>query len=151
MEVMTDLLTKHFTKVQNICSKEQFPLALYIVLCQALRNELNISLNQNGGEFSRILGPGAAKEVATMITSRFNMDGLDPSGRKVGLLDRHHLWAFLVDPFNHELRSTFLLQANVAVLMREMIEAYVPLDADGSSTKRDKVKSEFMVSVSFNL
>jgi hypothetical protein len=51
------------------------------------------------------------------------MDGLDPLGRKVGLLDCHHLWAFLVDPFNHELRSTFCFQAEMAVLVKEMVEA----------------------------
>jgi hypothetical protein len=73
------------------------------------------------------------------------MDGLDPDGRKVGLLDRHHFYCFLVDPFNHQLRSQFMLVPDTAVLIKEMIEHYVPLDEDGSSTRRQRVKEEFMV------
>ena len=73
------------------------------------------------------------------------MDGMDPTGRKVGLLDRHHLWAFLVDPLYHLLRSTFLLVPQMAVLVQEMIEAYIPVDGDGSNTTRERVTEEFMV------
>ena len=78
METLCDLLTVHFFKVQNICSRTDFPLSLFVVLVQGLRNDLNRSLNHNSGEFSRVLGRGAGQEVAAMITSRFNMDGLDP-------------------------------------------------------------------------
>jgi hypothetical protein len=145
MEVLTDNLTHIFKDVQKLCSREDFPLSAYVVLIQALRNELNAGLSKNEGEFSRVLGAGAAKEVADMIRERFNMDGLDPSGRKVGLIDRHHYWNFLVDPFNHELRSVFLVQPPKAILIKEMIEHYVPLDDDGQSTRRERVKLEFMV------
>ena len=82
-----------------------------------------------------------------MIHDCFNMDGLDPSERKVGLLDCHHFYCFLVDPFNHQLRSEFHIQPEMAILVNEMINAYVPTDSDGSSTKQERVKSEFMVSV----
>ena len=146
-EVVTKYLTVHFKVVQSLCSREDFPLSVYIVLVQALRNELNRGLNFNNCEFNRVLGDGAAKEVADMIRERFNMDGLDISGRKVGLLDRHHLWCYLVDPFNHQWRSTFYVDAPTAVLVNEMINAYVPVDDDGSSETRKRVKEEFMVKV----
>eukprot|EP00956_Cyclotella_meneghiniana_P038508 scaffold155275_cov66-Cyclotella_meneghiniana.AAC.2 len=108
-------LTSHLTKVQK-----------------ALRNDLNKGLNHNNGEFSRKLGQG------------FNMDGIDPSGQKVGLLDRHHLWSYLCDPFNHQMRGKFLLQVGMAELMNEMIDTYIPLDGDGSNHTRIAVKDEFM-------
>lgn len=142
---MTETLTLQFKLVQSLCSREDFPLSLYPVLVQALRNELNMGLIRNNCEFNRKLGNGAMQEVANMIRERFNMDGLDPDGRKVGLLDRHHFYCFLVDPFNHQLRSQFMLVPDTAVLIKEMIEHYVPLDEDGSSTRRQRVKEEFMV------
>ena len=72
-----------------------------------------------------------------MIRERFNMDGSDPDGRKVGLLDRHHLMCFLVDPFSWEWRHTFLLQTNLKQIVREMVQKFVPLDKDGSSLEHD--------------
>jgi hypothetical protein len=51
---------------------------------------------------------------------------------------------------NHESRSTFLVQPAMATLMKEMIEHYVSLDDDGLSTRRDRVKLEFMVSLSLS-
>ena len=103
-------------------------------------------LAKNNNEFGRVLGSKASKQVMDMIIiCCFNMDGMDPTGRKVGLLDRHHLWAFLVDPLYHLLRSTFLLVPQMAVLVQEMIEAYIPVDEDGSNATRERVTEEFMV------
>ena len=71
-----------------------------------------------------------------MIAEQFNMDGLDPKGRKVGLLDRVHLMCFIVDPFNHEWRAKFELGTNMAILVREMIDFFVPADNDGTNVTR---------------
>ena len=133
METLMSGLTSHLTKVQKVCSRSDFPLSVYVLIVQALRNDLNKGLNHNNGEFSRKLGQG------------FNMDGIDPSGQKVGLLDRHHLWSYLCDPFNHQMRGKFLLQVGMAELMNEMIDTYIPLDGDGSNHTRIAVKDEFMV------
>ena len=138
-------LSSHLTKVQKVCSRSDFPLSVFVLVVQALRNDLNKGLNWNNGEFNRKLGAGAAEEVAAMITGRFNMDGNDPIGSKVGLLDRHHLWGYLCDPFNHQMRDKFKLQVEMAELVKEMIEAYVPLDDDDSNETRRMVKEEFMV------
>ena len=73
------------------------------------------------------------------------MDCNDPSGRKVGLLDRYHLMCFLVDPFSHEWCLAFLVQTDMAVLLNETIEMYIPLDDNGSNTARVRVKKEFQV------
>ena len=78
------------------------------------------------------------------------MDGNDPDGRKVGLLDRHHLMCFLVDPFSWEWRHKFLLQANVKQIVREMVQKFVPLDKDGSSSARNRVTAEFKVRISID-
>ena len=138
-------LSSHLTKVQKVCSRSDFPLSAFILLIQGLRNDLNKGLNQNNMEFDRKLGNGGAKEIAAMITQRFNMDGMDPNGQKVGLIDRHHLWSYLCDPFNHEMCATFHLQAGMADLISEMIMAYVPLDEDGTASTQRKVKEDFMV------
>ena len=75
------------------------------------------------------------------------MDGRDTEGRKVGLLDRHHLMCFLVDPFSYEWRSTFLLDTNRGELVTEMIQKFVPLDEDGTGKARARVMQDFMVSL----
>ena len=92
-----------------------------------------------------MLGDGARAEIADVIEERFNMDGRAPSGRKVGLLDRHHLMAYLVDPFAHEWRNKFKLQTGKASLVDEMMELFVPLDEDGISRMRTRVRQEFEV------
>lgn len=139
-------MTSHFNQVQNLCSRESFPLSLYIVLVQALHNDLIRGLTGNDGEFERVLGAGARAQVEDMIKCRFNMDGNTPVGtRKVGLLDPHHFWAYLVDPFNHALRSKMLLRRDMSVIIDEMINAYIPMDEDGMSTARARVRNEFMV------
>ena len=67
-------------------------------------------------------------------------------GKRWGLLDRHHLMTFLVDPFAHDWRGKFELQTSKAELVWEMIALYVPLDADGSLTSQNKMVKEFEVS-----
>ena len=89
--------------------------------------------------------------MISMIRERFNIDGEDPTGRKVGLLDCHHLMAFLCDLFCHAWRSTFKLQTPLAKLMKEMINRYIPLDDDGTETSRQRVLAEFKVSFFCNI
>ena len=75
------------------------------------------------------------------------MDGIDPSGtQKVGLIDKHQIWAFMCDPFNHVWRARFGIQGNFSVHVREMINHFIPLDADGSDGTRLEVKTDFEVS-----
>ena len=143
MDMLSSNLTCHFKQVHQLCSREDFPLSAYPILVQGLRNDINRGLTS---EFDAVLGEGARAEIVGMVSERFNMDGLDPSGRKVGLLDRHHLMAFLCDPFGHEWRSIFKIQTNLAVLVREMIDLFVPLDDEGLSTSRKRILAKFMVS-----
>ena len=143
MDMLTERLTCHFKLVHNLCSREDFPLSAYPLLVQGLRNDINRGFTK---DIDDVLGEGSRKEVISMIRERFNMNGEDPTGRKVGLLDRHHLMAFLCDPFCHEWRSTFKLQTPLAKLMKEMINIYVPLDANGTETSQWRVLAEFKVS-----
>jgi hypothetical protein len=148
MDVLLNSLLIHFKRVHGLCSREDFPLSCYVLLIQALRNEINRGLD---ARFDEVLGENSRREVADMIRERFNMDGMDTTGRKVGLLDRHHLMCFLVDPYSFELRSTFKLGTNLAPLVNEMIARYIPLDEDGSTASRERVKREFMVSFDFSV
>ena len=147
MDVLLSSLLKHFKVVHGLCSREDFPLSCYVLLIQALRNDINRGLKENDGRFQALLGEGSIREIALMIRSRFNMDGRDTEGRKVGLLDRHHLMCFLVDPFSYEWRSTFLLDTNRGELVTEMIQKFVPLDEDGTGKARARVMQDFMVSL----
>ena len=88
-EMLTSNLTTHFKAAQKICSRADFPLSVYVLLVQALKNDLCCGLND---EFDEVLGFGSKREVMDMIEDRFNMDGIAPGGRKVGLLDRMHIW-----------------------------------------------------------
>ena len=144
MDMLTERLTCHFKLVHQLCAREDFPLSAYPLLVQGLRNDINRGFT---ADIDEVLGIGARAEVIAMVGSRFNMDGHDPSGRKVGLLDRHHLMALLCDPFCHEWRSTFKVQTPLAILMRDMIHLYVPLDEDGGATSRVRVFAEFKVSL----
>ena len=144
--VITHLIC-HFKLVHKLNSRSTFPLTCYPLLIQGLRNDLDRGMSVGNGQFDAVLGvEGAMAEVAGMIRERFNMDGRDPSGNKVGLLDRHHLMAYLVDSCNHEWRAKFLIQTNKAELMREMIEIHIPLDGDGLDDSRERVEKDFMVS-----
>ena len=145
MRVLNESLTVHFKKVHALCSREDFPLSAYPLLVQALRNEVNKGLNFDGGRFDEIFEAGARAEICNMVRERFNMDGKDPKGQKVGLLDRHHLMAWLVDPVAREWRPKFAFGADKAELVNEMIEMYVDLDEDGLSRTRALVKRQFMV------
>ena len=147
LRVMNDSVTVFFKVVHGLCSREDFPLSAYPLLVQALRNEVNKGLNFENGRFDDIFGPGSRKEIADMVRERFNMDGKDPPGRKVGLLSRYQLMAYLVDPRAREWRNKFMLEADVAELVNEMIEMFVDLDKDGSSKTRLLVKRQFMVSL----
>ena len=93
-------LSAHFLRVHKLCSRHDFPLSCYILLVQGMRNGINKTITEENCAFDHVLGSGLEKEIADMIRCCFNMDGSDPEGRKVGLLDKHHIWCFLCDPFN---------------------------------------------------
>ena len=54
---------------------------------------------------------------------------------------------FLCGPFCHSWRSTFKIQIPLPVLMREMIELFVPKDDDGTSISRIRIMNKFKVSI----
>jgi hypothetical protein len=82
---------------------------------QAMKNKVDVGLTKNNNELTCVLGLGAMREVMNTIGCCFNMDGVKPTGQnknknKVALLDCHHLWAYLMDPFtiHRDLRFSFL-------------------------------------------
>ena len=105
------------------------------------------SLTEEDGKYDRIMGEGAAQEVLDCIGMRFNMDGGPIPGRRVGLLDKHHLWCYFMDPFNHLWRSTFKIEGGLRVNAKEMIAHFVPLYAPRALLKRDALLEEFLVSM----
>ena len=125
MEVVLSV-TKCFRDAHKLCSGEKTPLSCYVLVVQALKNEVWARLDDE--EFDLVLGDGAAQQVKDMLRPRFNMDGSEPDGtQKVGLLDKFHLWCFIVDPFSCEWRATFFMEGAQGrrVIFKEMIEHFV--------------------------
>jgi len=147
MDLLISSLTVHFKRLHKVCCMSSVPLSAYILLCQAMRNEINKGLNAENGKFNRLLGKGAGQQVVNMIKPRFNMNGENPDGRKVGLVDPHQIWAFVADPCNHSWRSKFAIEGSFPVHVRNMIEHYVPLDGDGSDKNRQAGKKDFLASL----
>ena len=143
---MTNHITGPLKQIHGIVCRSDVPLSAYPELIQALRNELKRGLNTDEAEdFDKLLDDGSARETADMLRVCFNMDGRQPAGQKVGLLNRYHWMCFIIDPFSGSLRSNLHIE-DVANIVREMIELYVPLDDDGTATTRKVAKKDFLVS-----
>ena len=147
MDVLLNF-SEHFVFAHKICSGKATPLAAYPLVVQALRNGLNKAISEDDCMFDKVLGAGSAKEVADMLRGRFNMDGKPPPGQKVGLLDEHHIWCYLVHPHAGEFRARFAIGGNVRTIAKNMISFYIPKDEDGKETARDAMLEEFEVSES---
>ena len=81
MDVLTGSLLLPFKRTHKLCSRADIPLSAYVLLVQALRNEINRGLSADNGKFDTVLGAGSRREVASMIRKRFDMDGNNPDGR----------------------------------------------------------------------
>ncbi len=118
------------------------------MIVQGIKNAVDPVINGDNGKFDQILGPGSAKKIKDVIDCCFNMDGAKPPGRKVGLIDKYHIWCFLMDPFNYEWRIIFTIDGNMIQLYaKNMIAQFVP--ADGTRRKEsfcNDLLSEFEVS-----
>ena len=53
------------------------------------------------------------------------MDGKNPEGDKVGLLDAHSVWCFKVDPFTEQLKFNIAIKGGVAQACNHMIKKLV--------------------------
>jgi hypothetical protein len=142
---MLTKVTAIFKRVHLLCSRQDVPISAFILVVQAMRNELNVVIQNR--QFDEVLGDGAAKELADMIRVRFNMSGDPPPGRKVGLIHFQYIWAYLVDPFQHEWRFTYEVDGPLPAHINKMISHFIPLDDDGSDSNRVRVFNDFMVSV----
>ena len=140
-------LTKVFYEAHKLCSRQDAPLSCYVLIVQGIKNAVDHVINRDDGKFDRIFGPGSAKVISDVIGCRFNMDGVKPTGRKVGLIDEYHIWCFLMDPFNYEWRITFVIDGNmIRTYAKNMIAHFVP--ADGTrriESIRNDLLSEFEV------
>ena len=148
---MMDLViafTRNFKEAHLICARRDNPLSSWYLIVQALRNGLNDNIGADDGLFDRILGHGSSREVANIMRPRFNMNGADPAGSIVGLLDEFHLWALLIDPFGWEWRGTLALAGSIPTLVNNMIEHFVSLDDDGTDGMRRIVKHDYEVCIS---
>ena len=111
--VMGEITPEYYRKLQvavkwfgvlksanKLVSSESCPMSAYLPIIQATRNELNSALNNDGGvSFDELFGMGSRQQLVEFVRSRFNMNGVDPPGRKKGLIDRYQIWAHLIDPY----------------------------------------------------
>ena len=113
---------------------------------QAQFNGVKKALAQDNGEFDRVLGDGSSEEVMGVIAGRFNFDCKPPPGRKVGLLDLHHMWCFMMDPYNSDWRGTLHIDANICAVAKAMIAHFISADEKDADQIRDDLLEEFTVS-----
>ena len=62
------------------------------------------------------------------------MDGKNPEGAKVGLIDAHSVWCFMVDPFTEQLKFNIAIKGGVAQACNRMIKKLVIGDAEMFAT-----------------
>ena len=126
----------------KLVSSNDFPMSAYLPVVQAVWNEFNIIIANEGGRgFDEIFCEGANQQVASFVRCRFNMDGKRPAGRKVGLLDPYHIWAFLCDPFKFKLGKQLKIEPNKSAQAKEMIKFF--LDRDCTEDDLERVGAEF--------
>jgi hypothetical protein len=88
-----------------------------------------------GSSFNSVHGSNAAAEFLTdFISKRFNMDGKNPEGTKVGLLDACSVWCFMVDPFTEKLKFNIEIKGGVAQACNHMIKKLMIGDAEMFAT-----------------
>ena len=56
MDFFTNTLTVHFKRLHKLVNMEEVPLSAYLLLCQAMRNELNKAMNADPEKFDQLLG-----------------------------------------------------------------------------------------------
>ena len=80
-----------------------------------------------------------------MLACRFNLDGAETSGRKVGFMDQYQIWCYLVDPFSWVFRSQFKLAGNLRSFAINMIKHFVPETEEKYEETRKILLEEFEV------
>ncbi len=130
-----DVAIDWFEKINyatKLVSSEKFPMSAYFPLVRALRNEFDEILQDRGTDgvckFDSVFGAGCCTELADFIKSRFNMDGDGTSTRKVGLLDRYQIWAYLVDPYKDKLPKQLAIEPSVVEQVNSMLDFFVRSD-----------------------
>jgi hypothetical protein len=117
---------------------------------QGIKNDVDCIIKGEDGKFDWILGPGSADAISYVIDCCFNMDGAKPCGSKVRLIDKYHIWCFLMDPFNYEWQITYVIDGNmIRTFAKNMIAPFIP--ADGmrrTETVCSDLLAEFEVRIS---
>jgi hypothetical protein len=101
---MVDRLMMPFKDLVFITSERDCPCSAFLPLVFVLHKEVSAVLDMPA--FDAALGDGAAAECRLILAPRWNMTGRPPAGRKVGFLDRHHIYMAFVDPFSGNLAWT---------------------------------------------
>jgi hypothetical protein len=143
-------LAKVFYDAHRLCSHNDAPLSSYVLIVQSIKNAVDCIIKGEDGKFDWILGPGSADAISDVIDCCFNRDGAKPCGSKVGLIDEHHIWCFLMDPFNYEWRITYVIDGNmIQTFAKNMIAHFFPADGTRrTETDCSDLLAEFEVRIS---
>jgi hypothetical protein len=128
-----------FKYANKLTSSNSFPMSAYLPTVQAIRNGINQVLNCKDADFSVIMGAEVKAAVIAMVRVRFNMDGVEPTGAKVGLLDQNQVWAHMVDPYKHQLSPAVHIQGGLPSHMRDMCDFFYPVDNVNHSTEQQNI------------
>ena len=97
---------------------------------------------EDPAEVVELFGDHAIEEITAIIESRFNMDGMEPAGRRVGLLDSYQLWCYAVDPFRDYLTPPPMAKPHIAYFIDAM-DFYPPPVDDYNKELRQQCHPEF--------
>ena len=87
-----------------------------------------------GSSFNSVHGTNAAEFLTDFSSKRFIMDGENPEGAKVGLLDARSVWCFMVNPFKEKLKFNIEIKGGVAQARNHMIKKLVNGDTETFAT-----------------
>lgn len=140
----TEAIFEPFEHVVHMTSTTNSPMSAYYACAIALLNDVEVIFEKP--VFDEVLGAGASASSLTLVKPRFNFSGRPPPGRKVGLLDPHHLWAFTLDPFSRYLNVDFdvLIPGGLSTIMNEATTWAFPGDDPVDVDMRQQLKSEWM-------
>ena len=131
-------------------SNSATPMSAVFPLIYALQEELHLRLVDEADEFNSSFGDDAAEVLMNAVNRRFNLDGEAPTndrepgqrGRaKVPILDKYHLYAWLMDP--HAAKLGFDIELPHGQLHQAMIEQYTTYHdpEDLTSSQKEAIAS----------
>jgi len=127
----------------KLCCCPSTPYSALLPIVQCVRNGVNGIIEQ--GWLDKLFNPNiTSDEIIPCLSPRFNMDGSPPEGLRVGFLDPHAVWAYLLDPFLGEPGAPILhVLPNLTSQLEDMAAYFIPGDDESSLSERTSIVTDY--------